>query len=733
MAHHSLLPAAAAALAACCGFNEALAQAEADRTDANTLPAVTVTSRAQPVLSIGGWGDIPLSRTPLPANIYDSETFKDFGIQRLSDLTRLDPAINDAYNSVGYWDSLTLRGFVIDNRYNYRRDGLPINAETSVPLDNKDRVEVLKGISGMQVGTSSPGGLVNFVVKRPTDAPLRTAWLQWQSEASVLASVDLSQRFGEQDAFGVRLNAVGEQIRPNVNDADGHRWLLAMAGDWRLSRDSLLEAEFESSRHSQPSVPGFSLLGDKGVPPPVNPRLNLNNQSWSQPVVFDANTASLRFTQRLDDDWRWSAQVATQRLRTDDRVAFPFGCFDPDPVQEPEPVPQPGGRYYADRYCPDGSFDFYDYRSENERRRTDAGELALHARLASGNVVHALSAGVLGTRFSSTLQGQAYNYVGTGNVDATAVVPADPTLNYANTNRDERSTEFFVRDAIQFDDRFTVWLALRHTRLDRESVNTDGTGATAYDQSFNTPWLAASYQLDAEQMLYASWGRGAESEVVPNRPGYIDAGQALPTLLSQQFEVGLKGARDTLTWTLAAFDITRPAYGDVAVCSAPSVCLTRRQLDGEARHTGLEAGGSVRSGPWWLNGGLQWLRARREGSQNATVNGQRPTNVPALAFKAQVLYTVPTLPALVLGANVTAEGDRTMLPDDAETRIASYAVFGLTGQWLQRTDGATLTWRAGIDNLFDRQAWKEAPFQFGHVYLFPLPGRTARLSVQANW
>ncbi len=718
MATHSLLPAAAAALAACCGFTGAKAQASANSADANTLPAVTVTSRAQPVLSIGGWGDIPLSRTPLPASLYDSETFKDYGIQRLSDLTRLDPAINDAYNSVGYWDSLTLRGYVIDNRYNYRRDGLPINAETSVPLDNKERVEVLKGISGMQAGTSSPGGLVNFVVKRPTIEPLRSAWLQWQSAASLLASVDLSQRFGEQDAFGVRLNAAAEQIRPNVDDADGHRTLLAMAGDWRLSRDSLLEAEFESSRHSQPSVPGFSLLGDKGVPPPVNPRLNLNNQSWSQPVVFDANTASLRFTQRLDDNWRWSAQVATQRLRTDDRVAFPYGC-------------SAEGNY--DRYCSDGRFDFYDYRSENERRRTDAGELALYARLTAGTVIHALSAGVLGTRFSSTLQGQAYNYVGSGNIDGTAFVPADPALNYTNTNRSERSTEFFVRDAVQLDDRFTLWLALRHTRLDRESVNTDGSSATQYDQSFNTPWVAASYQLDPEQMLYASWGRGAESEVVPNRSGYIDAGQALPTLLSQQFEVGLKGARDNLTWTLAAFDITRPAYENIQVCTTPTACLQRRQLDGDARHTGIEADGSVRSGPWWLSGGVQWLRARRDGSQNAAINGQRPTNVPALSFKAQVLYTVPSLPALVLGANISAEGDRTVLPDDAETRIPSYAIFGVTGQWLQRTASGTLTWRAGIDNLFDRQAWKEAPYQFNHTYLFPLPGRTARLSVQANW
>ena len=717
MAIPSPLHALAAALAACCGVTAARAQT-AGATDAATLPAVTVTSLATPSLSIGGWGDLPLAKTPLPASIYDTATLKDYGIARVSDLTRLDPAINDAYNAVGYWDSLTLRGFVIDNRFNYRRDGLPINAETSVPLDNKERIEVLKGISGMQAGTSSPGGLVNFIVKRPTEEPLQRAWLQWQSEASLLASIDLSQRFGEQSAFGLRLNAAYEQLRPNVNDADGQRAVLAMAGDWRLSRDSLLEAEFESSRRSQPSVPGFSLLGDR-LAQPTDPRINLNNQSWSLPVVFDANTASVRFTQALNGNWRWTAQLATQQLRTDDRAAFPYGC-------------SAEGRY--DRYCSDGSFDLYDYRSENEQRRTDALELALHARLTAGTVGHALSAGVLGTRFSSSFQRLAYNYVGSGSIDGSATQPADPTPTGENTNRSERSTELFVRDAVQVNDRFGLWLALRHTALDRQSVSTDGSGATSFQQSFNTPWLAASYQVDASQMLYASWGRGAESDVVPNRSQYVNAGLALPTLLSQQFELGLKGARDNATWSVAAFDITRPVFADIAdSCDAEGVCTVQRQRDGSERHTGIEAGGTLRSGALWLGGGLQWLKARRDGSQTAAVNGQRPVNVPALSVKAQLRYTVAAVPVLVLGADVAAEGDRTVLPDDTSSRISGYATVGLNGQWTQRTAHATLTWRAGIDNLFDRQAWKEAPYQFGHVYLFPLPGRTARVSIQATW
>ena len=121
------------------------------------LAPVTVTGRSEPAVSVGGWGDTPLSRLPIQGNTFSAEQMKDDGVQRLSDLTAFDPALSDAYNTEGYWDYLTVRGFVLDNRYNFRRDGLPISAETSIPLDNKARVEVLKGASGMQAGTSAAG------------------------------------------------------------------------------------------------------------------------------------------------------------------------------------------------------------------------------------------------------------------------------------------------------------------------------------------------------------------------------------------------------------------------------------------------------------------------------------------------------------------------------------------------------------------------------------------------
>ena len=683
------------------------------QTTTTQLEPITVTGRTAPPASVGGWGDIPLAKTPLQASVFTSEQLKDSGARRLADLVNFDPGISDAYNSEGYVDYLTVRGFVIDNRFNYRRDGLPINAETPIALDNKSRVEILKGTSGMQAGTSAPGGLVNFVVKRPTDAALRSASLEWRQAGSVTGALDLSQRFGEGQAFGVRLNAAAAHLDPQLKSAKGERSLFALAADWRVSPDTLIEAEVETSRRSQPSQPGFSLLGNT-VPEPGDPRLNLNNQPWSLPVVFKATTASLRWQQKLSNDWRFVAHAATQRLRTDDRLAFPYGCTDPNPP--------PDGTYYADRYCPNGTYDLYDFRSENERRRSDALDLSLQGKLQTGPLSHALTVGALRSTVQNRFQQQAYNYVGTGNVSGTLVTPADPSLTDQNTDRDERSTELYARDAVALTNNLTAWLGLRHTRLVRESVRTDGSRATGYSQSFSTPWLALSYAFAPDQLAYASWGRGVESEVTPNRPRYNNPGVALPTLKSRQIEVGVKGSSERFEWGVAWFDIERPNFADVGTCDVDKSCT--RQVVGEARHRGIEATGAYQQGGLTLRAGAQWLRARLD-------TGLEPTNVPARTLRLQAAYSVPQLPGLALQANATHESQRMVLPDNSVS-IPGYTRVDAAARFENKWGAQLWTWRAGVDNLFDKRAWRESPYQFGHAYLYPLAPRTLRLSVQVD-
>ena len=457
--------------------------------DADAPQRVTV-SADRPAAGITGFGNLPLASVPMQVDVTTDEQMKDLGIRRLSDIATIDAAVGDGYNAEGYYDFLSVRGFVLDNRFNYRRDGLPISAETSIPLDNKSRIEVLKGTSGMLAGIGSPGGMVNFVVKRPTDAPIREGFVSWQQDGSVLASTDLGDRFGEQRQFGLRLNAAYEHIDPQTYVADGDRYLLALAGDWRLGADTMLEAEIENSRRSQPSVPGFSVLGSV-VPEPGNPRINLNNQPWTQPSQFNATTGSLRWRQRLDPQWSLLAQAATQQLETDDNLAFPYGC---------------SAEGFYDRYCSDGTYDLYDFRSENERRQSYVVDVALNGALLTGSVRHALTVGVQLNQVRNRFQDQAFNYAGIGNVEGTLMTPAAPARTVINTNRNARSAEAYLRDAIAFDTRNTLWLGLRYTHQSVDTVRTDGTAAASYSQSYAAPWLALSHKLDGGiAAMHSAW------------------------------------------------------------------------------------------------------------------------------------------------------------------------------------------------------------------------------------
>jgi iron complex outermembrane receptor protein len=63
--------------------------------------------------------------------------------------------------------------------------------------------------------------------------------------------------------------------------------------------------------------------------------------------------------------------------------------------------------------------------------------------------------------------------------------------------------------------------------------------------------------------------------------------------------------------------------------------------------------------------------------------------------------------------------------------IPSWTSFDLGARYTQALGQTTLVWRAGVDNATDRRAWREAPYQYGHAYLFPLAPRTWRLSLEA--
>ena len=71
--------------------------------------------------------------------------------------------------------------------------------------------------------------------------------------------------------------------------------------------------------------------------------------------------------------------------------------------------------------------------------------------------------------FNYRIDSIGINFVGTGNVDGTIVTPEDPTLTTPSTNRDERSTELYLRDAISFDDARGLGRSFRRHCFDEDA------------------------------------------------------------------------------------------------------------------------------------------------------------------------------------------------------------------------------------------------------------------------
>jgi iron complex outermembrane recepter protein len=702
-------------------------------TQLGTVEVRAAASPAKQAADVGGLSDRPLSETPQSVSILRAPALIDAGVTGLSGAIRGEPSVSDFYNTTGYPESLQIRGFLLDEVNNYKRDGMPVSSHTPFARENKERIEILKGLSGMQTGASSPGGIVNYVLKRPTAMPLREMFMGLSERGTALLHGDFGGRFGDGQQFGYRVNAALEEKRPMVDNAKGHRQFLSGFFDWRLSKDTLVEAEFEYHKTSQPSVPGYSLLDTlntgigQTLPAVPSPRLNLNSQAWSQPFENRSFNTSIGMKQALDGkwlggNWMWGAKLSQQRIRTNDRIAFPDGC---------------GATYPG--YCANGDFDVYDFRSEEERRKSSAGTLYLHGNFEAAGIKHDLRVSLLQRSYREEYEAnQAYNLLeGTGNLYTPFTLPADPTPNDKNTQRSSRSTEISVSDALSWG-AWSLWLGLRNTSLHNESARTDGSRPINYNQSFTTPFAALGFKPQAGSFVYLSAGQGIETDAVPNRSTlFVNAGQALPAFKSHQIELGWKQQlSEEGLLALTFFRINKPYYDDLTSANDPSIPAEKALRVAGARraiHQGFEASWMARlSKQLSVSAQATFLDAKVSESVDPSIIGKRTQNTAPLTAALSLAWQVPQVSGLTWTNRVNYSGAKAVTRDNS-VELPSYWQLDSWLAYKTHIAGKPATWRAGIDNVFDRRYWKDAPTQYwGGTYLFPALPRTLRISLQMS-
>jgi iron complex outermembrane receptor protein len=422
----------------------------------------------------------------------------------------------------------------------------------------------------------------------------------------------------------------------------------------------------------------------------------------------------MRLKHRLDNGWMWTTQLGAQRLKTDDRLSYAYGCYAE-------------GNY--DRFCSDKTFDLYDYRSENERRINDALKTELTGQVKLAGIQHDLSFSWLRQRQIDKLSPmQAYNWAGTGSLMGAGESTAAPEPTELNTNRQEYSTEISVKDRVRVHPMADLWLGLRTSQIQRDSQRTDGSRATHDARTFTTPWLAFSHKLPYNTTGYVSYGQGVEAQVTPNRSRYTNAGVALPSAKSTQKELGFKGAQGEWLWNAALFDITRPVWGDQGACEEANSCT--RQLDGVANHKGVELGMGYRSKQWRLDTAATWLDAKRADAViDPGQNGQRPLNVPSLVVRAAAEYRWTQVPGLRTTVRLSHEGQRDLMEGGAMT-LPAWTTADLAAHYSTKVAGKSTDWSLALENATNRAYWRESPKQYGHYYLYAGAPRNLRLTVR---
>ena len=695
------------------------------QTTPSTLPGVTVSSKAAPVLDVdradvGGLGQT-LAKTPQSVTVLGADLLAATASGSLSQAIKLDASLADSYNTTGYIESLSVRGFLLDQSNNYLRNGLPVSNVAPIAMENKERIEVLKGVAGLQSGVSAPGGLVNFVTKTPQRDAFTTASLGADGNGGSKVHLDSNTVWGD---LGIRVNLAAEDIHTVFDRADGKREFASVAMATALAPSTRLSADLEYHHKKQPSVPGLGLLDTNGdgfgetLPASNYARLNLNNQSWSQPFEATSTNAQLAMDHQINAFWYTRLGLSTQRTVIQDRLAFPDGC----------------NFYVYPGLCGNGDVDVYDYRSENEERATWAWDAKLTGRLPLLGMQHQLSLGLSGRNNRTDLNPkQAYNYVGTTNIDKPIVLPGDGVAGDLNTNSRERAVDAYASLVSDISSSVKSFVGFRTSQLNRSSERSDGSRAIALEQTVTTPWAGLSWSPLASTMLYASWGEGAELEVVPNRPTrFVNAGQVLPALKSEQTELGIKWQAHTrLLVSAAVFNISKPYSDDQATASG----IPLRVAGGKtARHRGLEvaAVGQVDS-QLSLQASLTLIDAKYISAIDPALVDQSVTNVPKTKASLFADYKLAALPGFSISGLLTSESGKTVTADGAVSLPAAWQLDAGV-RYQNRLIGKLTQWSLHVENLTDRSYWREAPTQYwGGTYLFPSTPRTVRARVTVEF
>jgi iron complex outermembrane recepter protein len=670
--------------------------------------------------------------TPLTVNVIPNALIQAQQAQSLLDALRNTAGVSPSQITTTVYSNIAIRGINMENRSNYRLNGtLPIVNLVDLPLENKDRVEALKGVSALYYGFTTPAGIVNLTMKRPTTDPLIAATLSGNDHGALAAHVDVSDTWG---LFGLRVNAVYGSVDSGIDDTRGRRSLFAAALDFKPAENFAvtLDAEHIEKRVNEPGVFRYirlppptptNLYPALELPPLLDPSTNFG-PDWASNRAEERNLlASLSW--KISRAWAVSASHGNSHIVRDRR----FNTIDLD-TYGPNTS---GDGILSIGLQPGATFENTSYRAEV----AGAADLWFMKHEVLTGVSRTVRDGFTSTTVPATCPGAAPTALRVPcrqNVFAPVDIPETPFAAPSGTQARIDDAGYYLFDRIEMASWFQVLVGIR--KADYTETNRD-TGAITFEDKPTSVSYGVIMKPRAWMSLYGTYMEGLES--TPAAPmTTANAGTTLPATESTQREAGIKvELRPGLLLQLAYFDIERGS----AFVNGANVYV----LDGRARFRGTEISLTGEVTPdWSVYATGQVLDAKQISGADTlittdpttgavtvvpTVIGRKIENTPEQTFSLATEHRLPRLlPGLSVNGAVYYVGERAVNPFN-QAFIPSYALLDLGASYARTFRGNEMTLRLMAQNIADKKYFSST----GANVVSQAPPRTLKFSVTTRF
>lgn len=665
---------------------------------------------------VGLLGNQDIMDTPFSTTSYTNEYIANQQAQSVGDLLKKDPTVRVARGFGNFQEAYFMRGFVTtsdDTMFNGLYGILP---RQYIATELFERVEVQRGASAMLNGAApsggNAGGTINLLPKRAGNEPLREVTLGYGQGDQGKVAVDVSDRFGADDAIGVRFNAAYQDGESAIDDESSTLGLAALGLDYRADQYRLsADLGWQDNKLSE-TRPSVNLGGVSSVPNAPD-----GSKNWAQPWTY-SDEEDVFGTIRGEYDFNDSITG--------------YGAYGIRHGDEDNSL--------ANLTVSDADGTGSTYRFDNVREdKVQSAELGLRGQWQTGKIDHnwVLAADLYDQEEKGAFISDSKNQLATSLYNPTDYAkPAFSNQAYIGGDLDnpkltneKQFQSFALADTISlFDDKLKTTVGVRHQNIKTTSYDYNTQAKTAsYDESAWTPSVGIVYQPTMDWSVYGNYieslAPGKRALLTNDNGAVTNGGQNLDPYVSEQTELGVKYDNGMIGSSLAVFSTDEPrAYynGNNTFVAA-----------GENRHQGAEL--SVFGSPsenMRLNAGVTYLSAEQKDTGDSALDGNRVIGVPTLQSNVNLEYDLAAVEGLTLTGDIIHTGAR--YADAANTlKVDGYTTLDLGARYRTILAGQDVTLKGMVTNITGEDYWQSVGGLPGYGYLNA--GEPTALKVSATF